>query len=318
MAAVANDKDFFIYIKDRPTRGFQQQCGSASWCCLAAVNTGLEWSVLKVPIKKKTFLSCVSVNAKRLKLQALLCSTRTFNFVKRCQENPCRRIGLLIQHFHRICLQRGRKRNIKPPSRLHWSLADSFCSTDRKGEKSMCNDHSLNFSLLFIPLWVWTLTGRSLDLHTAVSPHGSLSPRWPSIQTANWPLRVPVICSSTFCYIRPNHSGGSESLRTVLFAFLPPAFRSRRGNSWGQTKKRTGGNGRLRLWLVFPHKHTEGRFDERSEKRTWFSGLLVFLVFKVAMNTGEMLSANALSISNSQLGNANRINQGLIRVFFLN
>lgn len=100
----------------------------------------------------------------------------------------------------------------------------------------MRNDLSLNFSLLFIPLWVWTLTARSLGFLTAVWLHGSLSPRWPSIQTANWPLGVPVICSRTFCYIKPNHSGGSESLRTVLFAFFPPVFRGVRGILEGKRK----------------------------------------------------------------------------------
>lgn len=131
---------------------------------------------------------------------------------------PCRCIGLLIRHFHGICLQWGRTQNIKPPSWHNWSLADSFCPTE--GRKSSCDDHFLNFSLLFIPLWVWTLTVRSLGFLTAVSLHGSLSPRWPSAQTANWPLGVPVICGRTFCNIRPNHSGGSESLRTVSLAIF--------------------------------------------------------------------------------------------------
>lgn len=150
----------------------------------------------------------------------------------------------------------------------------------------MCTDHSLNFSLLFLPLRVWTLTVRSLGFLTAVSLHGSLSPRWPSAQTANWPLGVPVICSSTFCYIRLNHSGGSQSLRTVLFVFFPLLYLEADGEFLRANEEGAGGNGRRRNWLVFPHKHTTGCFDKRSEKQTWFSGLLAFLVLRAAMSTG--------------------------------
>lgn len=144
----------------------------------------------------------------------------------------------------------------------------------------MCNDHSLNFSLLFIPLWVWTLAVRSLGFLTARSLHGSLSPRWPSIQTANWPLGVPVICSRTFCYIRPNHSGWKRVFAHCFIRFFLSLYLEAGREFLRANEKHAGGNRRHRLWLVLPHKHTTGCFDERLEKQTWFSGLLAFLVRK--------------------------------------